>query len=170
MALSFKNNMFFCWSKNKTTKCLIGFTSIDGKRIFDVRDRLSKCLYNNKNLVMLKIEGEPTKRDSILRLVDKKDEKIVHSLLKKKTPGIFATVFKTKNYRDWQKEQHSIMQLVKVSIETSHDFSGLIIDSNIHSPEGLSIEIKKVFYELSLELYENAELEKVNIFENRTLG
>jgi len=170
MALSFKKNMFCCWEKNEITESIVGFTPVDGKYIFDFRDRLFTKICNNKELIILKRGGQPTKIDSVFMLVDKKNEEILRSFFNKKIPGSFAAIFKTKNYRSWQKEWASIMRLVRVKVETSHDFPGLMINSTIHSPEELSSKIKKVSIELGLELYENKELESINIFTNRTLG
>ncbi len=168
MALSFKKNMFYCWRKNETTECIVGFRrKVDARHSFDFRDRLSAYISNDKKLVILRDEGHPTKVDSLFRLIDEKDENAVYDFLSKKIPNPFASIFKTKSWRIWQGEWRSVTKLIKVEIETNHDFPGTLIRSGIHSPEDLSVEIKKVATELGLELNENEQLEGINIFTNR---
>ncbi|MCJ7458144.1 MAG: hypothetical protein MUP17_04040 [candidate division Zixibacteria bacterium] len=167
MALRFKKNEFYCWKKGEITECMVGLRPIDIKHDFDFRDRLWVHISKDKKLVILRDEGHPTKADSVFRLIDEKDEKAVYGFLGKKIPNPFASIFKTKSWRIWQEEWRSMTKLVKVEIETSHDFSGVLINSRIHSPEDLSVEIKKVATELGLELNENKELEGINIFTNR---
>ena len=57
-----------------------------------------------------------------------------------------------------------------LEIETSHDFSGIIIESKIHSPKQLFAEIEKVADNLNLNLRENKELENINIYSNVTFA
>lgn len=167
MALNFKKNMFYCWRKNEKTEGMIGFRAADAKHIFDCRDRLWAHFSKDKKLVILKDEGHPTKVDSVFRLFDEKDKKAVHNFLNKTVPNLFASIFKTKNWRIWHEEWGAVRELIKLEVETSHDFPGVLIRSTIHSPDEFSSEIKEVATELGLELYEAEELENVSIFANR---
>lgn len=168
MAIHFKRNMFWCWRNDEITKSIIGFASKYRKFIFDFRDKISTSISNDKQLIIQRYEGQPTKMDSTFRLFDKNDKENIQLFFSKKMPSSFPAIFKTKYYRDWQEEWSGIIRLAKVKIETSHDFSGLMIDSVVHSPDELSDEINKVSNELNLQLYKNKKLENINIYLNRT--
>lgn len=169
MALKFRKNMFWCWISKGVTEGIVGFTNKDGKFIFDFRNSLVSNISNNKNFIAQKIEGQPTKLDSTFWLFDKYDKEIVTYFFNKREPNSFSAIFKTKYYRDWQAEFNKIMKLSKVTIETSHDFCGVIMHSIAHSTEELIKEINIVARELKLELYATNELENINIYLNRSL-
>ncbi|MEW6608951.1 MAG: hypothetical protein AB1414_16145 [bacterium] len=162
--------MFWCWSDIKLTKGLIGFENSD--IIFDFRDELSDNFSITKGLIVKKQENKPTKCDSIFKFFLDKSKKEVEKFYNKKIPNPIEVMFKTKNCRCWKEEWNKIIGLVKVEIETSHDFPCLIITTFLHTPDELSMEIKKVAKKLEIELYENSGLENINdvIMSNRTFG
>lgn len=170
MAPRFKKNMFWCWENEDVTRAIIGFTREDIRSIFVFRDKLTaKILEDNEEIFLRKTEGNPTPADSWFKFYSKRDKNRIEELFDMANPGFFAFLFRIQRYKDWIDTQNLISKLAKVIMETSHDFPCIDIYSNIHSSDKLKQLIKKTAEEISMNFFENPELQQIkNLLTNRS--
>jgi hypothetical protein len=161
MAPRFKKNMFYCSKKDSSVIGLIGFCD---DVIFKFRDSLAQDICNsNKEFFIHKEEGNPTPVDSEFLFFEKRQRIAAENFFKKKRPGFLHVIFYTKTYRKWRDYYEALCKAAKVKLETSHDFPCLVIKTICYSPDELSTMIRSAAKGLSLEIYENKELEDVQI-------
>ncbi len=174
MAPRFKRNLFWIWKSKENIIALIGFaySRRNPNIILDFRDKVSNEFISDSSLVCQKTEGEPTPLDSKISFFNKSDELAVQEFFSKKRPGFIASLLKTKKYKEYCDQFRMISDLVKVDIETSHDYPCLIVSSSIHSEPDLLSRIYKVAESLSLDVAKGSELEKIEdiVMSNRNFS
>jgi len=171
MAPRFKKNMFWCWENENITRAIIGFTRKDISLIFIFRDKLAaKISEDNKRLFLRKTEGRPTPADSLFCFYTNEDKKQLEELLNKPAPrSLFWYPFRKHLYKDWIDSQNLILELAEVTMETSHDFPCIDIYSSVHSSDKLYQSIRKTSEEISMNFFENPELQQIkNLLTNRS--
>lgn len=166
MAPKFKKNMFYCSAKDNAVTGLIGF---DGKMdflkaVFQFRDKfVQKAASRGEDFFIHKEEGTPTRIDSSTLFFDKQQKTEAEKFFKSKMPNFFHFIFNTQTRKKWSKEWALWCKSAKISLETSHDFPCLVITTSIYSQTELSDMIKSIANELSIEMYENKELEDTRL-------
>ena len=158
--------MFYCSAKDNAIIGLIGFDgNIDFlKAVFQFRDKfVQRISARGEDFFIRKEEGNPTRIDSSVLFFDKQQKAEAEKFFKTKMPNFLHFIFNTQTRRQWSKEWTHWWKSAKISLETSHDFPCLIITTSIYSQVELSDMIKSVAGELSLEMYENKELEDIKL-------
>ena len=159
MAPRFKQNMYQTYTKDIGVDALICFPFSNDKFIFPFRDKLTEKISNETNLYLLKNEGEPTRQDSWFLFFNSEDDIIFRDeFYSKYSIGFWAYIFKTKKYKEFEKEEQKIEQLVQTQIITSHDHTCIEVDSSIHSEDSLSELIKAIARELNIDMPKNNDL------------
>ncbi|MBI5779124.1 MAG: hypothetical protein HZA49_06675 [Planctomycetes bacterium] len=155
--MSFNKNMFWAWKEGNITTCRVGF--IDWENIIKFRDKLIDNLCKERGLFAHRIKGY-TEMDFDIELYSVENEDVVWQFIAKDKPNILSAIFRTKYYKEWKKEDNSISKLVKVDLDCGHDQPNacLIVESRIHSPGELMVDIKKTMDDLKMESYENSKL------------
>jgi len=163
MAPRFKKNMYFIEEGQGIIRAMVGFISDNNiiKNIQTFRDKLIEKLSSYGNFYIRKIEGVPTPIDSWTRFLSKDDKAALKRFLCLKSPGLFASLFKTRSYISWKSEKEELSKIEKISLETSHDYPCILIDSRIHSPEQLTTIIEEAGKEMGLILYKNQDLPNI---------
>ena len=88
----------------------------------------------------------------------------------KHTTGFWDWIFKTKNYKEFIKEEKKIEHLFQIQIITSHDYPCIEVLSSIHSEDSLSSLIETTARELNIDMSKNSKLPSMTdiICSNRT--
>lgn len=143
---------------------LLCFANDNDSNVFVIRDAIVSEMRREKPFFVERVyEGEPTKFDSLTRLYLEEDSATVSCFLSKKKPNLLASIIGTKYYLNWKRERAVIEALVKVELESSHDFPCLVIYSYFHTPERLADIVTKVSRELSVPLPDITEEKRLNI-------
>jgi hypothetical protein len=169
MALRFRQSMFWSWVDGGKARAMVGLSREDEPSIPQLRDALARRLSLRMRLALHREEGRPTSADSYITLFDKGDEGRIARFFSQRIPDLLQRLLKTSGYRAWEMEFAAVRGLCKVEIETNHDFPGVLVYSSAVTAEELSLTIQEVASDLHLELCENRELEKVNVYSNVTL-
>ena len=158
MAPRFKQNMYQTYTKDIGADAIICFPLSNDKFIFPFRDKLTEKISNSTNLYLNQNEGEPTKVDSWFRFFDPEDEVATKEFFSRKNPGFWAWILKTKKWKEYQREEQKMSQLVQIEISTSHDHPCIEVYSSIHSEEVLSGLIETIAKELNIDMPKNFKL------------
>ena len=140
------------------------------KFIFPFRNKLIETILKATNLYLLKYEGEPTNADSRLLFFYSEDDLILIDEFSKHPTGFWDWIFKTKNYKEFIKEEKKIESLIQIQIITSHDHPCIEVLSSIHSEDSLSSLIETTARELNIDMSKNSKLPSMTdiICSNRT--
>lgn len=169
MALRFRKSMFWCWTGDGQTYAMIGLSPAVEKRTYEFRDRLASDIASRMGLALHEEHGTPTAVDSYLGLYDKGDAEQVERFFARRVPDLLERALKTASYRAWEKEWALVRSLLKMEIETNHDFYGILVYSSAVRPDEVRTVIGEVAQELGLEMNENPALQGVSIYSNTIL-
>jgi len=171
MAPKFTSNMYKIWRKNGRLECLICFEKESVNNIFNFRDILTLFLIEERELKVIKEEGEPTEWDSCFYFFGK--DKInyamkIYPLDIQKHPGILHQIFKTQKYKDFLGKYQKILkdkaefeEMADLIIYTSHDHPCIEIYGKIDFEVELNNYIKKASLKLGIKIYKNENLDNI---------
>ena len=158
MAPRFTTLMYQVYPSDNGANALVCFPFTQSESIFLFRVKLTKALLRIEQIQVHKTQGYPLPPDSIFRFYSENRAKSVEEFLQKKYPSFFSRLLNTTEWVSFQKEEKLIVEMIDAEIETSHDFTCIVVHSRIHSEESMSELLQEVAKDLKIALPRNNNL------------
>ena len=158
MTPRFTTLMYQVYPKDNGVDAIVCFPFAQSEAIFPFRDRLTEALLKMNGIKVNKTQSYPLPPDSTFRFYSEHHAKSVEEFLQRKYPGFFSRLMHTAEWVSFQKEERLVGEMIKIEIETSHDFPCIVIHSCIHSEESMSALLQEVAKDLEMTLPRNIEL------------
>jgi len=149
MAPRFRQLLYQTYAAQCGAEAFVGFPKGRLELRLRLRDALCEEIEKTTGLASrIDVEGPYDDVDVHVKFFDAEDADVVNGFYSKPWPGFFAWLFRTRDYRDYKAEHHSVERLIKIDVSTSHDWPCVAVTSSIHTRESIAQLIEKVAHDL----------------------